>query len=318
MIKGAKEESATGSQSVADGTRASTVFSYPDHASRFTIPFRKSKLIPSWMGHACVEGLLSHVLYSRGFLGDYTLEELLSSSKEESNGANGPQMQNTTKASLVKTSIKDRRKDRKLLILKTRISELVHHVDRLFQCAGPGACSSIHCIVVTLGSSILNPKEQYVIEYLCSCHLCQQIDGKEDVTCTRSREGIKREIKRRVIRELIQVQADSDFRHFSANSIIPKVTVSAFVKRSVLVSLNASKHESSLHAGNIIVRSPFTIKDPKPLSRRKNIFRPFVVISVVGGEMQSEDDDNCERFGCQCGDFVWISLPPVKYVKGIN
>jgi len=146
------------------------------------------------------------------------------------------------------------------------------------------------------------------------------------VTCTRNREGVKRKIKRRIIRELIQIQADSDFRHFSGNNIIPKVTVSAFVKRSVLVSLNASKHESSLHAGNeprqatsnIIVRSPFIIKDPKPLSRRKNIFRPFVVMSVVGGEMQSEDDDNFERFGCQCGDFVWITLPPVKYVKGVN
>eukprot|EP00978_Attheya_sp_CCMP212_P034267 scaffold142710_cov36-Attheya_sp.AAC.2 len=183
----------------------------PEHAVRLRLSLAKSPVLTANIKFAATQAMLLHILYTRGVI-PCLAQELLSlknkatatqfSRDESSNGCR-------------KRPRKEERKRRAVLQCASELEALLADLNQVFD----QNCSQITSVVMTLGPSIMSPREQYVIVFHDAASV--GLDGGS-VTEQRKRIGmsntnefamqknaaskdkIQREISRRIIQEFLR------------------------------------------------------------------------------------------------------------------
>uniref|UniRef100_A0A6T7GJ10 Uncharacterized protein n=1 Tax=Attheya septentrionalis TaxID=420275 RepID=A0A6T7GJ10_9STRA len=182
----------------------------PEHAVRLRLSLAKSPVLTANIKFAAMQALLLHILYTRGVI-PCLAQELLSLKTKATPQFSRDESSNGCK----KQPRKEERKRRAVLQCASELEALLTDLNQVFD----QNCSQITSVVMTLGPSIMSPREQYVIVFHDAASV--GLDG-EFITEQRKRIGIsnrnefamqknaaskdkiQREISRRIIQEFLR------------------------------------------------------------------------------------------------------------------
>jgi hypothetical protein len=310
----------------------------PSHALLKRLELKKSSQIHDFLKASCAKNVLSHILFSRGIIPCPADQLLIAKDRIKK--------QNESITGTVRTKRKRKRSDtvreRKYSKHGEQLQSVMSALDTMFGIDDSKNAnekldenSDVKAVLITLGPSFSSPREQYLIRFQ---------EWEDDASIAGPSKESSRipsdvqhrlgcEMGRRCVREIICGTLEEEYASMfelrvTGNDV--KVNLACLVSNDAIQRLLhpiSSSDSSSCNVEPTIANSyssvPFIVnrrlevREPRMYSKKKGIYRPFVVMDVIPALKPSAYSGLCEAPKFEQSDAdVWISLRP--YIKGFR